>query len=759
MQNNHNNHAGTALLTLGAGLPLSVFLSISPQAEAQASSDSLDTKAVLEEVEVSARRRQESLQQVPVAVSTIDAKTIEQMGLGSLDEFSSVVPNLSFDFTSPLSGSSNAASVYIRGVGQSDYILTSDPGVGIYLDGVYLGRSPGSVLDMVDIERVEVLRGPQGNLYGKNTLGGAIKLYTEPPAQESAGAIEFTLGSDARRNIKLSGDLPLLEDTLLSHFALVSRHQDGYIRRTSDGADLGNENSTTFRGSLLWQPHVDFQAIARFDHSRVREHAAAVGFAAHSADQLAENIAASPLTSLYNLLVGPNNTLVGWGDQVLYDERFYSGSLSSTHASGSHHSDLDATGASLEFYWQTGTLDITSLTAYRRTDSDFGRDPDHSPLVIIDTRDSIDHYQVSQELQLSGSLKGSRLQWLAGIYLFEEKGCNGVEALLMPDLPGLAISGDYNVHNHSGALYAHANYGLNSRWSVSVGLRQTYEKKRYRSSLKDDFSGVVFLPPDESERSFTDTAPSLSLQYRANPHLFLYGSVGSGFKSGGFDGRYSAPQPAPTSYDPERLITYEMGLKSEWLDRRLRLNAAMFYTDYKDMQFDRFEGIVQVTRNAAESRIQGAELELTAALSVSLKAFMSLGYIDSDYKRVDADTGIEPSDLFVNTPQWSLFSGLEYRLPTNLLGQFTWRVDYSWRDIVANDALNTPALIATNVHKFNTSLHYEPANHSFSVKLYGHNLTDQQAIVSGSSFLEPLGFVETVYDAPREVGVNIAFQF
>lgn len=717
---------------------------------------------VLEEMIVTAQKRTASLQDTPISIQAFSGAELEARSAGDISNIADFTPNMEFDATSPISGSSNAAVVFIRGIGQTDFVLTSDPGVGIYMDGVYISRAMGSVLDLLDIERVEVLRGPQGTLFGKNTVGGAISVTTKRPGPEFELEGSLTAGNYDRADGMLSVNVPITEDSLYLRASVATRNRDGYGDRLLTGETMGDVNSDTLRASLLWMPVDDLEFTWAFDGTTANEDMPTTSL-----------IVADPslggmnnLSGLYNLYA-----TLGWVDGPLYNDSWLTRDTDESNGTAPVGSDTDVWGTSLTGVWNLEYYSVKSITAYRNTDASFGRDTDHSPITIIHTHNEMDLDQFSQEFNFSGTAFDDRLDWLFGLYYFEENGEDLPDIPIIPDvfeaeqgfgLPEFSVRGDIEVDNTSLAAFFHNTYAITEKLSTTFGLRYTDEEKDTELDIYYPTSGMRLLQNPNTSQTFDDWTPRVGLEYFWSDDLFTYASYSEGFKSGGVVSRYNQPAVDPIEFDPEKVKNYEMGIKSEWLDQRLRINAAVFYMEYTDIQVTVFNGVVPETRNAAEGEISGAELELTALLAEGLYLYGTVGYMDAEYTDLD-DPGegaleVSKDHMFVNTPEWTSSLTLEYRFPLAELGEVAMMVDYSYRDEVANDAANTPELIEDSLSLWNARISLLSSSENWEVAAFGRNLGDEEYLTSGVS-TTAFGIVEGIYGRPREYGLTLKYMY
>lgn len=782
--------------TLSTHLTAAVIAAMSCAPSAQAQEQDVEG---LEEVVVTARKQTENLQEVPLAVSVFDAKSLESKGVDNIVGIADYSPNVTLDFTSPISGASSALVAYIRGIGQSDFAINFEPGVGVYVDGVYYARTIGSVIDLMDVERIEVLKGPQGTLFGRNTIGGAINVTTRSPSQEFEANAELTLGSFNRSDARAFLNVPLSETVAMS-VAYASRNRDGYVERRPfpgfsnnepsdlrydngalsrlpNGNDLGNQNNDTIRAKLSWDMSDDVNLVLSVDHVAVRENSAPSVLVAAFPE------APGALEGLYNACVagvGPPicTNVAGVGDltgRTPYDARFLSGNRHVNYGNSVSGTYVDLTGASATLNWDvTDSIAFKSITAWRELDSAFGEDADMSPVIIDHHGFVMDQRQVSQELQLTGTT--GKLNWATGLYYFRETG--GIHDYVPLGGGLLQVDGPNSLENVSSAAFGQVTYHILDRWSVTLGARYTQEDKEFnggqhdRNALAfnlgyplalhpDPSDPTLYFPPGTLQQDFSDTSLRAGTEFKFTDDVFAYVSYAEGFKSGGWDTRLTSPVLVVPGFEPEYAETFEVGLKSEWLDRTLRVNVAAFRTDYTDLQLIIQQGISPLTTNAGKSKIDGAELEFQWAPVEGLLLSGSYGWIDARYTELDADanaSGIFLSNQFNNTPENTFSLTADYDQKLGGGGTLAWHLGYSWNDDVFNDATNTPLLFQEAYGLLNASLMFTSSDEKWSLGVGGDNLSDEEYIMSG--FNQPgVGYTIATQGRPREWWARLKFNF
>ncbi len=768
----------------------------------------------LEEVIVTARKREENLQSTPISISAFTANELAQRQIRSTDQLADVTPNLTFDSYAPSSGQNASSQIYIRGIGQSDFTAVTDPGVGLYVDGVYYARSYGGNMDFLDLDRIEILRGPQGTLFGRNTIGGAISLHTKRPHNEFAGSVEVEVGSDEMLYGTAHFNIPIAEG-LYSNFSITQRNRDGYVERVqlaerqlsgvalaTDGVWLGDDDSFGARGAIVWEASDTLNFFITADYTNEDENGAPSTSLGLNEQQtfpyhvntfengvaFGGNCPFTPPPTLPEGQRGTNNNFMCLND-TWYRNVF------ENEGTAEVASELTMWGISLEANWQTTDwLTIKSISAYRDIDAYSARDGDGTPYRVFHTQDPFVQDQFSQELQFSGNT--DRMKWLMGLYYFEEEADNP-NPVQLPDVTVGAIVSGGQVDNDNFAIFGQITYDFTEQWSLTAGARYTDETKRFTPySYADGFyvqggpgspavryhacptgqepgcngiNGRLFLdgesmmPEGEYKVSFDDWTPMLNLAYQANDNLMVYTSWSEGFKSGGFDQRFIFGNPnGPSSFEPETASTYEVGMKSSWLDNTLRLNVAAFYTDYEDMQIVVRQGFAPVTFNAGDAEIKGFELESTWVPTPSWIIQANVGYTDAKYVDLDASVasvGITKSSKLQQTPEWSGNLGVAYT------HQFDgWsiipRVDWAYTDDVQNSPTNQPQLEQEAYSILNAAITLIKDDGAWEFMLAGRNLSDETILVAGNSaYTTGSGYLTGAFARGREWSFSAKYSF
>jgi len=758
-----------------------------------ASADPTVAVAGIEEITVTARRRAESLQDTPISISAVTGESLIERGLQTVTEIGDFTPNVKFNSSVPISASNATAAIFIRGVGQNDYQLAADPGVALYLDGVYISRGVGNVLDLLNIERVEVLRGPQGTLFGRNTIGGAVSVVTRKPGDVFGGNVEATTGRFNRAQLKASVDMPLAEGFYTNASAFY-HNRDGHVKGTVAGApDLGDTNTLGGRFAIRAEPSSDVTIDLAVDGTRSREESAPNVQIAVDENAGAAQVWNAVYSGAPGICMDTSNP-ARLSDQRCYNSQWalapyqHAGTFTTISPVFDNFgdrryqsaSDINIFGASGKLDWRIDDmLSFQSITSYRKVTGFWTRDSDHSPADIVQTRNDWTQDQFSQELQLLGNSSDARLNWVLGAYYADESGnhadlVNVVDAVF---LSGAVLDG------RSLAAFGQATYEVTTNLDLTVGMRWTEDKKTFGNDnqyileagfltgapINPDGSGVQdgdpLMGPLGNEATIKDRAwtPMASLSYRWNDEFLTYVSYSEGFKGGGFTQRVLPTGFIPT-FEPETSTTYEVGFKSDFFNRLARLNGAVFHNDYDNLQItvnDPGLGFAPIIQNAAKARIRGFELELQARPVEPLRLEAGFGYLDAKYTNVNIDafnTGVTTDNKLQNAPESTISGSAAYDFTLNGAGVLSPRIDWSYRSKVFNNAVNTPLLAQDGYHLLNTAISYTSENEAYVLTLGVKNLTKELYLVSG--YTDALGGItEGVYGRPREWYLTVRGKF
>ncbi len=687
------------------------------------------------EIVVTARRREESLLDVPIAVTALSGDRLEALGAIDITDVAQSAPNVTLEVSR---GTNSTLSAFIRGVGQQDPVAGFEAGVGLYLDDVYLNRPQAAVLDIYDVERIEVLRGPQGTLYGRNTIGGAVKYVTRRIGDAPTAKIRGTVGSYGQGDVVVSGSAPLGDSGFKVGAAVARLTREGFGRNFTTGDWNYDKDVWAARGTIEFEP--SSTAFFRVSGDYTRDQSATRG-----GHRLIPGIASGTpvLPNVYDSrgnLVTPTQDVKAWGLNGFFELK------------------------------PSDWLTFRSITGYRKDDSATPIDFDALNAVQVDVPAYYNNKQFSQEVQWlieAGGFSGL----IGGYYLDAE-----ARTVFDVRLPGGVTALTYgNVFTDTTALFADLTYDINPMFSVSAGGRYTWDRRRstvlrrtYLGGGSPFFggSGVLFATTSDfnGTADFSKFTPRASVSFKPSADHTLYASWSKGFKGGGFDprGQTSACRtPAGgacnaeqvydfMSFDPEEVTAYEIGYKAALFDRRLTFALAAFQSDYTDVQVPGSIGttvggvqtFIGITTNAGKARIKGIEFEGNAILAKNLGADggalafnWSVGYLDAKYLHFIDSRGIDVANRrkIQNTPDWTASGTLGYSVPVGE-GSVSISGTASYRGASQQFELRTPMLDQGAYTLFDASITWD-INENLSLGVHGRNLTNERYIVSGYNFL------------------------
>ena len=720
--------------------------------------------ATVGDIVVTARRREESLQDVPVAVTAVSGEQLEARGAIDITELARSTPSLTLNAAR---GSNSTLISFIRGVGQQDPLWGFDPGVGLYIDDVYVARPQAAVLDIFDVERIEVLRGPQGTLYGRNTIGGAIKYVTRRiDVDQPEGSVRASYGSYDQRDFVASAALPFNDRFAVS--ASLGRYlRDGYGKNINTGNDHYNKDVTAFRASAEWTP----------------------------TDSLFFRLAGDLVKDDSNARHGHRETAPILDD--VYD----------TNAGAGDTNKVVTRGVSLTGEWTVNDmLTLKSITAYREGYTRGNIDFDNLPQPILDIPAAYDDDQFSQEFQ--AQLTGDRWSAVAGVYYMDATAsgafdtvvglydANVVFAVPPGTFPiGLTTLTSGSVDTKSYAVFGDFSYDVTDALSVSVGGRWTHDEKtgtvfrqQYFGIRSPYFNNAGAVPAGAprtdytATREFEEFTPRVSASYKFGSDLTAYASWGKGFKSGGFDMRGDAVLFPGTvdGYDPETVETYELGLKGSLFDRRFTFATAVFDSAYEDQQittqYPAGATVASVVDNVGSSSIRGWEFEGRLRATDALTFNGTLSYIDAEFDEFLAYIPLSPtcptepgcivdvSDQrdFQNTPEWTGSIGATYNVFLDNGSTIAFLPSAAYRG--AYQQFETPAPLLDQTDGFwlyDASIVWTSADNRLSFGVHGKNLSDERYKTGGYNFPGALtgDSIVAFYGSPRTVTATLGLKF
>ncbi|GAB3091249.1 TonB-dependent receptor [Aestuariicella hydrocarbonica] len=728
----------------------------------------------LEEVVVTAQKRAQDMQDVPIAVTAMSADMIKKAGISGVDGIAARTPGFSMGEFNP-----TQPQLYIRGIGSNgDGAASGEQSVAMFIDGVYVNRSAGSATELYDIQSIEVLRGPQGTLWGKNAIAGAINITTKRPSNEFEAGLEMKAGNYGLKNYRgmVAGGLT---DTLAGKISVNDKQRDGYVESVVDSSvEQGDLDSTSLRGQLLWTPTDSLEALLTLNYGTDRRSGAA-------------SVAAEEIEAGFAII---GATLAAAHADGLPYADFYE-----NYASDAGSTEMDSQGASLQLDWDLSWATLTSLTAYQESKSAFynvgmggiGSDifKTYGPmstaslgpfagLGFISYADENSRL-MSQEFRLSGDT--DNLVWQAGVYYNQESVHRGEGTLI--DAPAFLanVVGDqalaYNPANDladqyndtdSVAIFGQATYSVTEKLDLTLGLRYTEESKDYTNigtmiALDNPAAPPISSDLTTGNQKKTWRAPTYKVvaNYSLGDNTMVYASAATGFKSGGFNYASALGSPLDEAFNEENALNMELGFKSMLMDNRLRLNGAIFRTDYEDLQvlqqFDcggcAFPPLV--TKNAGKALSEGIELEATFALTENLQVAGTYAFLDTEYIELEGNLKQDEGNALRNAPRnaYTLVTSYEKELPFG--GFMDARLEYIHKEKAFQDTANYELAAIPEYRVFNTRLAYTSADETWEVAGWVNNLMGEEYY--GHNYqAPPFGFIH-VPAMPRTYGVTVTW--
>ena len=846
----------TRLISLGALAAALATPALAQEAQtpAAAAGPAAPEQNGIEEIVVTAQKRAENVQNVPIAISAFTAGALQERAVVDVASLSNIAPNVTLDAGTPFSGSSSVLSAYIRGIGANDFAFNIDPGVGVYLDGVYLARSVGANQDLGDVERIEVLKGPQGTLFGRNTIGGAISIVTHDPGHEFRFTGDATTGSYRLIQVRGTADIPL-SDSLSSSVSFAVKSREGYLKRipfpgaTNFAEDPitafkaaayrniglgreGGEDTWSGRTKLKWDNGGPFKVTLSGDYSHINQ------------EQIANKLigttpvlaggAFNVFAGTYNCAIAAQTTNCGGGpppfafvgrrggltsivdlpsiygvnvdanpdnDRLPYDNRFVTGSKDTSYANGNNSSHLRTYGGALTLdYDLTSDIALKSITAYRELHWTSAMDLDGSPLDFLHTSFAMNQKQFSQEVQLLGNALDHKLNYVLGGYYFKESGNLHDYVTFAEGL--LQVDGPNNLSTKNYAAFGQVDWRPIDLIGVTVGGRYTHENKSFEG-FQSDNNGLTYkilnflgVPGCESitpisdacriaagfpnpgqplryyiagvqHKTFSNFSPKVGVQVHPADDMMVYGSWSKGYKTGGWTTRLSNPLPYAPDFDEEKATTFEVGVKSKLLDRKLQLNAAAFITNYRGIQLNFQQGVSPTIQNAGNARIKGFEVEAVAAPFSGFTLNGSVGYLDAYYTSVDAGAQVAPNALqagvfkgvqLPKTPHWKFNVSPRYQVALGNGGKAVVLFNYTHTTKLKNDTEGTFLLERPSTDVIDANLTYEAPGGHWSLTGGGTNITNERYFTTGQAQLAG-GNIFGTYNRPAEWYVRLGVKF
>jgi len=699
----------------------------------------------LEEIVVTATKRTENLQSVAMSLTAFSGDYLEKSNIQDFNDMETRVPSLQFDSFSP-----GIPRYFIRGIGNTTRSSSVDSAVGIFVDEVYMGRPEMTNNDFSDIERVEVLRGPQGTLFGRNVVGGAISFFSRKPDDQVIAEASATIGNYNKRDARVYASGPVAEN-VFAKIAVATRNHDGYAFNTTTNNDIEDEQYIGIRGALRFVPNENLDIQINADTSRRRGTGA--------------------WWDLY--IEGPNSL----------------GKSNADPRRGRNHAedgyaDTDNNGVSLNVNWDTGAGTVTSITAYREAESldranttglyvapltDPNRFQTHLALFIQE--DDNWSRQYSQELRYASDSEGP-LNYVVGAFAYHDN----VHHIRYTDFRFVAFNiqgrAIYDAGNQTDsiAFFGNGTYDITEDFNIQAGLRWSQDKKDHIVTTSGTNStpwrnrGVIVpgftAPGEEKWDAFT---PSVSFNYQVTDDHFVYASASRGFKSGGYNDTDTEAASAERAFAPEYAWNYEVGAKTQWLDNRVRFNASAFYIDYTDLQvsvivtLDPLLPPFTLTGNAGAAEVKGLETEWTFVPVDNLNIYGNYTYTDSKLKNLTLGTVVADGNKLARAPKHKMLIGASYAMPVTDTITATARADYSHQSLFYSTINNSPVEIVPSAETVDAGLTFSGIADHWELEFWGKNLTDELNLNTIS--LVPLLEGYASFTPPRTYGMTVRFKY
>lgn len=741
-------------------------------ARAQAGGEAQANGPGIEDIVVTARRVSENLQTTPVSMTALSAQGLERQQITNVERLQYTTPNLSMSVARD--GDPTGINIGIRGQVITDAIFTNDPAVGVYFDGVYIARATGALINLVDVQRVEVLRGPQGTLFGRNTTGGAISIIPVQPTNRFEGSARLRLGNYAFREATAIVNLPVIDNAVSARFAYQHAERGGFGRSLITGQELGSYKTDFVRGSLRIAPAGSaLELILSGDYTNVKSTGSnnrlisllpmAADFSgglANAMPGVCSAAAGSPYCPAGTSSVGQS---LGGG---FYDN----------YAGLRQFSNSEVWGVGGTLTLDLGFATLKSITAYRNVERLLNADLDGTPYTILEPRNPFHQHQISEEVQLLGKAFEDRLDWIIGYYFFREDGSDGgTTNSLIPLTPNANVI-DVRLMNRSNAVYGQVSYKILEGLRINAGIRYTKDDRRYdgtnyKLNLFDgttacNFETALLTNPAlcrlSRNASFDYISFVAGVDYQLSRAAFLYAKVSRASRSGGINLR-GVDTVSLKPFSPERLTSYEAGAKLDLFDRRLRFNLAGYYGDYANIQRPTvriFNGtLTNFVVNAAKARIWGLELETVVKPADNFTISGALGVTQPKYNSfVDPFSGADRSgNPFIAVPKYTASASFDYSIPLTG-GDLALHGDYGYRSSQYFDVAETSRQAGYGIANASATFRIDDPKVEFS--LWVRNLTDKQYFsviqdLTGTA----LGYAAGVPGEPRTWGISMGYNF
>jgi len=739
--------------------------------------------AGLEDIVVTAQFRSAKLQETPLAITAVSGDQLAQRSFTNIADVGRTAPSVTLRMAS--SGYGKSTQAYIRGIGQTDFNFALEPAVGFYIDDVYHASLFGSSFDLLDLERVEILRGPQGTLFGKNSIGGAVRLISKKPVDRFEASVEGTYGSYNRIDLRGMLNLPLVADTLALRVSFASKDRDGYVDRVDFACaypslagnlqptvsnhgnsckvgTLGGENVRAGRAALRWTPSPDVEVNLTAEVIRDDSEGAADSliYVDTSAASLA-NYNNTRLIPTYGIPFDNRFATDPYVSYATYDSAFLGRKVPAVNTvhSQSYSGDIN---------WDiSDNVQLKSITAYQKFTGRFTQNANNSPLPVALTDNVAGFKQFTQEVRLLGTSLDGMLEWATGLFYYNGDSTLGGGAYLAAS--NIAFDQADSTDSWNKSAFVHGILHLTDKFSITTGVRYSKESKTYTFDRVNVPSGTDFFPGG----AFTSPASKFDrfdykagLDYKLTDDVMVYGQFSTGFKGGGINPRPFTPAAA-VPFGPETLDAYELGFKSELFDRMVRFNLAAYHSKYSNLQLsangvDNNGAPSIVIANAGKARINGLEAEVEIRPIQALEIDMSGSYTDFKIKSLGAAAGVSGGPTLDSeapgTPKWKFNAGAQYAIDLGDTGTLTPRFDVYYQSKVYNEWTNNVRAMQQGYAIANGRLTYTAPNDEWSAALSVTNIFDKFYYVN--KFIQSGTYIFTGQPGrPREWAVTVTRRF
>jgi iron complex outermembrane recepter protein len=734
-----------------------------------------DEESGIEDIVVTARRIEEKLQTTGASVAVFNQARLNDLGVTQLTDLSNYAPNVVIESKS--GSASLGLTIKIRGIGVSDVdYLYSDPSVGLYIDGVFQPRAAGTQSDLFDLDRVEILRGPQGTLYGKNSLGGAINIITRKPDSGDGATLDATVGNYGERDYSGRATTTLIDRTLFASLAVLSVDHDGYYNNVYEsGLNPADADRQALRGSLRWLAGNSVTTDLTYDYSHQRQTAPAWRMEALVPGSLAATALQAAGYKPAAFVVGPNPT-VQQLQTIALDYGADSGSFlpPGAGARGRSADDAQFSDTSLIIAAELApAVTLRSTTGYHSFNRFMAEDLDGTPAPIADSVNNDDGHSLTSEIQLNVRLFDDSLNAVIGVFalgenLYENQANDFLLGLAetTPALQALSRRQMRTLQNESLAGYSHFIYSLTDRLRITSGVRYSWEKKQDHE-LDTALATDAVTDDSRAARSWSSTTPQFGTEYVISDEAFAYATISKGYASGGFSSTIAGV--GIQQYNPESLWSYETGVKTQFLDRSLSANAAFFFMDYRNIVVQSFEASdngtpVNVYANAGKAHVEGIDMDLEWRPTKAVKLTTGLGLLRQKFLQfgIGADGQPIPASTahFFDSPGITVNSTLQYSLPlARSAGTLTVEGGGSYRSRTYFDNTNSVTSSQPAYTVFNGNMTYRLPGDHIAITLFGNNITNKVYLVRTGNALSSLGFAFAQFGPPLTYGARARYTF